>query len=320
MPIVVAPVSRRIGIRDDRDVIAVVGSEANEATAELVADWRELGLDARLVGGADLARIHGAADVILGRLDVLETLDGVEPGLFELLRAERRGVKVLNCAAALLDVHDKLRTAVRLANVALPHPRTAHVRTVQVPPFEGPYVVKPRYGSWGCDVVRCEDADALVDRLESLRDRPWFRRHGALVQEAVPNEGRDLRIVVADGRVVGAAERLAAPGEWRTNVSCGGELRPTTIDDGIAELARTAAAAFGVDFVGVDVMPSRGRGPVVLELNGAVEFDAACALGGRSVAVAAAAALGLLSEPTPARSQRGRGSMRSRVVQRDALT
>ena len=295
MPIVVPPVSRRTRARHDREVIAVLGSDANEATAELVAAWRELGLDAQLVMRADLGRLTPAKDVVLGRLDVLPTLDGIEPGLLELLLAERRGVEVLNQAGALLDVHDKLRTAARLARVALPHPRTAHLRVPQVPPFDGPYVVKPRYGSWGRDVVRCEDAHALVEQLESLRDRPWFRRQGALVQEAVPNDGCDLRIVVAGGRVVGAGERIAAPGEWRTNVSCGGELRPVTIDDGVAELARAAAAVVGADFVGVDVMPMRNGRPVVLELNGAVEFDDACSLGGRSVAIAAADALGLLT-------------------------
>jgi len=275
-------------------VIAVVGSDANESTAELVAAWRDLGLDAELVAGAAVAEIAGPHDVVLGRLDVLPTLDGVEPGLLGLLLAERRGLEVLNGASALLAAHDKLRTAALLGRAGLPHPLTTHVRTVEVPPFGGPYVVKPRHGSWGRDVVRCEDAHALVDCLDALSARPWFRRHGALVQEALPNEGRDLRVVVAAGRVVGAAERVAAHGEWRTNVSCGGTLRPVTLDDGVAELARAAASLVDADFVGVDVMPSDGA-PVVLELNGAVEFEEACDIGGRSVAVAAADALGLLS-------------------------
>lgn len=276
-------------------MIAVVGSAANEATADLVASWRSLGVDARLVGAEQLAGA-GADDVVLGRLDIVSTLDGIEPGLLGLLLAERRGARVLNRAGALLAVHDKLKTAAILGRAGMPHPRTALVRGTERPAFPGPYVVKPRFGSWGLDVAWCADARALARHVESIRDRPWFRRHGALVQQEVPNRGYDYRLVVAHGRLVGAAERRAAPGEWRTNVSCGGALHPVDADVRVVELARTAAAIVGLDFVGVDVLPSADDGLVVLELNGAVEFDDDCAIRGRSVPAAAAAALGLLGD------------------------
>jgi RimK family alpha-L-glutamate ligase len=278
-------------------MIGVFGSETNEATVGLVEAWRSLGLHVRLVTAPMIGSVS-AGDTVLGRLDILPTLDGVEPGLLELLLAERRGVTVLNPAKSLLAVHDKLRTAAVLDAVGLPHPPSLLVRAPSVPPFAGPYIVKPRYGSWGKDVVRCADETTLLRHLEALQTRPWFHRHGALVQQEVPNDGRDLRVVVAAGRVVGAGERVAGPGEWRTNVSCGGKLRPVDLDDGVADLARAAAAVVDGDFVGVDVMPARDGTLVVLELNGAVEFSDDCAIGGRSVALAAADALGLLREPT----------------------
>jgi RimK family alpha-L-glutamate ligase len=291
-------------------VIAVVGSELNDATAELVSAWDDLGLDARLVAGDRLREIVRPGDVVLGRLDVLETLDGIEPGLFELLKLERRGLAVLNGVEALLGAHDKLRTAHRLHAADLPAPRTVHLRRPSIPSFGPPYVVKPRFGSWGRDVYLCMDEATLLQRLRELSRRRWFRRHGALVQEAVPNLGIDLRVVVAGGRVVGAGERTAAPGEWRTNVSCGGALRPTEIEPEAAELARTAAAVIGADFVGVDLMPTADGRLVVLELNGAVEFDGACTMGGRSVAQRAADALGLsraLTPPVPLKLTSSRG-------------
>ena len=280
-------------------MITVVGSRANEATVELVTAWQRLGLATRLVAGDDLTAGVDEGDVVLGRLDVLDTLDGVEPGLLALHFLEQRGCRVLNSAAALLAAHDKLRTTRILAAARLPAPRTLHVRRAEVPPFGPPYVVKPRFGSWGRDVYFCADHATLAARLAELEERPWFRRHGALVQEAVPNDGRDLRVIVAGGRVVGVGERTAAPGEWRTNVSCGGALRSTELDPDAAELARAAAAVTGADFVGVDVMPTTDGRLVVLELNGAVEFEPACAIGGLSVAERAARALGLDRTPVP---------------------
>jgi RimK family alpha-L-glutamate ligase len=254
-------------------MIAVFGSGQNESTVELVDRWRDLGIEVQLVPGPTVGSTASVGDIVLGRLDILPTLDGVEPGLLELFLAEKRGLKVLNPAATLLAVHDKLRTAAVLHGVGLPHPPTTVARhPASAPGFDGPYVVKPRYGSWGRDVVRCEDRDELQLSLEEFADRPWFRRHGALVQQEISNGGRDIRIVIAAGRVVGAGERIAAPGEWRTNVSCGGELRPVRLDAGVADLARAAAAIVDADFVGVDVMPASDGHLVILELNGAVEF------------------------------------------------
>jgi [lysine-biosynthesis-protein LysW]--L-2-aminoadipate ligase len=277
------------GERSPHGGIRVVGSAANQTNVELVRQWRLRGLDAALVAPARLR----LGDVALGRLDVLPTLDGVEPGLLALLRLERAGGQVLNGAFALVRTHDKLVTARRLAAAGVPAPRSVPIRRNGEVLLEPPLVLKPRFGSWGRDVFLCRDPGELRETLLRIRTRPWYLRHGALLQELVPPRGRDLRLVVAGGEVVGAGERIARAGEWRTNVSLGASLRAAAPVPEARSLAVAAAAAVGADLVGVDLMPAAG-GWVVLELNGAADFDARYSRPGGDVYLDAAVALGVL--------------------------
>jgi RimK family alpha-L-glutamate ligase len=216
-----------------------------------------------------------AGDAALGRLDVLPTLDGIDDGLWALGALAARGVVVLNEPASLLAAHDKLLTARLLRRHGVPHPPTWHVREGRPIPRPGPAVLKPRFGSWGLEVHRCDDASSLEAAIERVRCTGWFRRHGAIVQALVPPQGYDLRILVAVGRAVGAAYRIAAPGEWRTNVALGGARRSVAEPPpDAATVAVEAARATGAMLVGVDLLPDGRGGWVVAELNGAVEFTA----------------------------------------------
>jgi glutathione synthase/RimK-type ligase-like ATP-grasp enzyme len=122
-------------------------------------------------------------------------------------------------------------------------------------------------------VHRSDSAAGFDAALAGVRDTNWYRRHGVLVQDLVPPAGYDLRIIVAAGRVVGAVYRVAAPGEWRTNIALGGVRRPVSEPPRTAAaLAIEAAAVAGIDLAGVDLLPDGREGWIVAELNGAVEF------------------------------------------------
>ena len=206
---------------------------------------------------------------------------------------ERAGFTVLNGARALLGCHDKWRTAELLERAHLPHPRTALLRHGGRALVDPPLVVKPRFGSWGVDVERCRTLGELELCLVRAAAKPWFRRHGALLQELVPSEGVDLRIVIARGQIVGAIERVARKGEWRTNTSLGGTRRPVDPSAEACALALAAARAVEGDLVGGDLLPLETGGYSVIELNGAVDFTAEYGLGGRDAYVDAITALGL---------------------------
>ena len=259
--------------------VALVAHRQNETNLRIV-EAAPPGVEIEIVPPSRMLGRLGPEDAALARLDVLPTLDGIEPGLWEIGRLEADGVQVLNRLRTLLATHDKLQTSRALHAASLPHPRTAHIIAARaITPIEPPVVVKPRFGSWGRDVRLCESQAELIACLRDLSTRTWFRRQGVLVQELIPPLGYDLRLVVAGGQVVGAVRRRAAEGEWRTNVALGAERESTEPPQAAREIAVAAAAAVEGDLVGVDLLPTLDGGWVVIEVNGAVEFTDEYSLG-----------------------------------------
>jgi ribosomal protein S6--L-glutamate ligase len=256
-------------------IFALVAQRATETNVALAS--RPLpGIESVILTPAEAIERLRRGDVALGRLDVKPTLDGVDDGVAELGRLAARGVRVLNGPRTLLAAHDKLLTAREFAQAGVPHPATTlFTAGDDTPLLEPPVVIKPRYGSWGADVFRCDDGPALYRCLELLPQKAWFRAQGAIVQDLIPPRGWDLRLIVAAGRVIGAISRVAAPGEWRTNVALGA-VRAPVFDPPPEAKALAVAAAEAVDgsLVGVDLLPTPGGGNVVLELNGACDFTA----------------------------------------------
>ena len=175
-------------------LVALVSREATPTTHGLAA-VRARGTELLHMTPLEALARLGPGDAALGRLDVRPTLDGVDDGLWALGVLAARGVTVLNGPGALLAAHDKLLTARILRRGGLPHPR-------------------------------CETEAELATELERVRTEPWYVAHGVLVQELVPPVGHDLRLVVAGERVIGCVRRVAAEGEWRTNVALRARREP----------------------------------------------------------------------------------------------
>jgi [lysine-biosynthesis-protein LysW]--L-2-aminoadipate ligase len=252
---------------------AVVAHRRSATNEALVAAARAWGLHSELLDPHTALTSLEPGDVALARLDVRERLDGIERGTGELERLAAGGVDVRNPPGSLVVAHDKLLTARALRLAGLPHPHTTLVSpTLPAPVPELPVVLKPRFGSWGRDVERCTTADELDGALVRLQRKPWFREHGAIAQELVEPRGWDMRLVVAGGRVIGAACRIAPRGEWRTNVALGAQVEPVDPPPLARALALAAAQAGRADLVGVDLLPTPNGGFLVLELNGAVDF------------------------------------------------
>jgi RimK family alpha-L-glutamate ligase len=272
--------------------LGIVAHRATPTNLALAAEAPP-GVDASVLPPLAALHLLRPGDVALGRLDVREAVDGVEDGLWHLERLAAAGVTVFNGSSALRLAHDKRLTATALTAAGLPHPLTVSVRDGRdEPPLPFPFVLKPRFGSWGKDILVCSDGAEWERAVQGLSRRAWFSRCGALAQELIPPIGHDLRILIARGRVVGAVKRVAAPGEWRTNIALGATREPVDPAPVARALALEAASTVGGDFVGVDLLPTGPGTYVVLEVNGAVDFTLEYALGGNVFAAAVEALVG----------------------------
>jgi len=125
-----------------------------------------------------------------------------------------------------------------------------------------------------------------VDLGEPVNPRVGDRQ--AFLQELIEPTGdrpRDARVYVVGDSVVGAMFRYAQEGEWRTNVSLGGDVANAT-DELPAEslaIARRAADVVGLDYAGVDLIPT-DEGWKVLEVNPTAGFRGLFAATGTSPA------------------------------------
>lgn len=249
--------------------LAIVAHQGSPTNDSLLAAGEALGIHTVQLTPREALHSLRAADVALARLDVLETCDGIEDGMRELEKLAAAGVLVLNPPAALACTHDKLLTSRALRRAGLPHPHTWLIAEgIPSPVPELPVVLKPRHGSWGRGVTLCRTHDEVQEATREL-----YSDHGVLAQELVPPLGWDARLVVAGGRIVGSARRIAADGEWRTNVSLGGHSVPFAAPPLARTLAILAADAVHADLVGVDLLPTK-NGWVIAELNGAADFRA----------------------------------------------
>ena len=229
------------------------------------------GLVARTGGIGSLSSHNAAilgADAVLARVIPDGSLEQIIFRVDALHWIEERGVPVINSPRAIERSVDKFYTTALLQEAGLPTPETvvcegaadalAAMRAMR------DAIVKPLFGSLGHGMVRVSDPEMALRVVRTLEQM----RAVFYVQRAVNHGGRDIRAFVVGGRVLGAIERLAPAGEWRSNVSRGGSVRPFQLPAAWEELAVRAAAVVGADYAGVDLIPSMDGDVFVLEVNG----------------------------------------------------
>jgi RimK family alpha-L-glutamate ligase len=218
------------------------------------------------LSSAGVSLLH--ADAVLARIIPGGSLEQVIYRVDALHWIEDRGVLVMNSPRAIERSVNKFYTTALLHEAGLPTPETIVCEQVDevMPAIRrlGDVIIKPIFGSLGHGMVRVSDPEVARRIVRSLEQT----RTVFYVQQAIDHGGRDIRVFVVGGAVLGAIERRAPEGEWRTNVAIGGMARPFDLPDDWAQLALRAAAAVGAEYAGVDLLPSRDGNVFVLEVNG----------------------------------------------------
>ncbi len=198
-------------------------------------------------------------------------------GFSVLHHLESLGSRVVNSTASIADSRCKFRSAQMLSAAGLPIPTTISLREKVDPQFIArqlgtPLVVKYAASTRGEGVAICRNANALEEMLQMIAN--MGQRPPMIAQQYVAEScGRDLRVIVIGGKVIGCMERQSQTNTWKANISLGGRLSLYgNVTPEIERLAVDAAQVLGLEIAGVDLLFG-GEGPILCEVNSAPDFE-----------------------------------------------
>ncbi|RDE06690.1 glutathione synthase [Sphingomonas aracearum] len=120
----------------------------------------------------------------------------------------------------------------------------------------GDIVVKPLHGNGGKAIFRVGSDGANLSALIEVFNQTWREPH--MVQAFLPAVAKgDKRIVLVDGEVAGAINRLPGEGEIRSNLAVGGSAEKTELTPREREICEALGPELkrrGLIFVGIDVI------------------------------------------------------------------
>ena len=201
---------------------------------------------------------------------------------------ESAGIPVFNCARGIALCDDKTLTWLTLKDIVpmpetIPAPMTffdygeAEFLSGVEAKLGFPYIIKEGCGSFGQQVYLIRTHEEGLLKTRELAGRPFLYQR--LVRESL---GRDLRVYVCGGRPAACMERIAPPGDFRSNIGAGGKAAPHRLSAREEETAVRAAQALGLTFAGVDLLFSND-GPLLCEVNSNAHFSALQSLTGVNI-------------------------------------
>lgn len=190
---------------------------------------------------------------------------------------DRMGVFMPNTASSIAKAKDKLHSLQVLESKNIPIPKTVLAKSPINPDllekeFGFPFVLKKVTGSQGKGVLLIKSKQQLEDIL-GLIDEGQQDGQNLIFQEFVKfSKGRDIRVIVIGGRAIGAMQRIAKPGDFRSNFKAGGSVENFEITPEVEWLAVETAKALNLGICGVDILFDED-GYKICEVNANPQFE-----------------------------------------------
>ena len=261
--------------------------EESWETNKLVEEFNKQGIEVRVVNPNDV-------DIFVDRDDRKSIIVGGKPrwlpdfviprtgsGTTYFIKAiirhlERLGVTLINGSNAIDTVKDKLYTQQILAESNLPVPKTLLLKhPINLEWVENhltfPVIIKTLSGSFGAGVFLAENKKQLKQLVKMAEITN--EGYDIILQEFIEDSyGKDLRVLVINGKVIGCMMRQAVDDDFRANITRGGEGIPYQITEDIEWLGGESARLLGLDIAGVDLLFSNGSYKIC-EVNSSPGFE-----------------------------------------------
>jgi RimK family alpha-L-glutamate ligase len=191
---------------------------------------------------------------------------------------ERLGVFILNSSQSMETAKDKLATLQLLATNNIPIPKTMLAKfpinaSAIEKEFTYPLILKTITGSKGKGVFLLEDSEKLSD-LTNLMEISKDPKINLILQEFISfSRGKDIRVIVIGGRVIGAMLRTAKGKNFKANYSAGGLVESYNLNPSIEWLAIESSRLIGLDIAGVDILFDKDNNYRICEINSYPGFE-----------------------------------------------
>lgn len=237
--------------------------------------FAKLGVELSLRGNADFSHSVGKPLPLAEKPDFVLFWD---KDILLARKLESENIPVFNSSRAIELCDDKRLMHLALKSLPMPETFVAPMTFANIGfsdlSFFGkiseklgyPMVIKEAFGSFGAQVYLAKSREEALELIKQHEGVPLiFQR---FISESA---GRDIRINVVGNRVVSAMERRSSDGDFRSNVTLGGETLPYTPTEKEIALAEEASKALGLDFGGIDILFGK-NGPLLCEVNSNTHF------------------------------------------------